>query len=183
MKGYTFKNYNKEHMARSVGIALPVSFKQSIQICNFIKNRNVSDAKKLLNMVVERKTAIPFTRFNSDMGHKKKIGPGRYPEKTSREFIKLIEDVEANAQFKGLNTSNLIIAHISANKAGKAWHYGRQSRRKMKRTNIEIFVEEKSKKTGENNNKGQNKSVSKVNKTETKKPEIQKIEQPNTTKK
>ena len=83
------------------------------------------------------------------MGHKKKVGPARYPEKASVEFIKLIENVEANAQFRGLNTSNLMIAHVSAHKAGKTWHFGRQSRRRMKRTNVEIIVEEKAKKTEE----------------------------------
>ena len=144
---YAYKNYDKGHMARAAGVALPISFKQSVEICSFIKNKNINDAKKLLQNVSEKKVAIPFTRYNSDLGHKKKIGPGRYPEKASKTFIRLIEDVEANAQFKGLNTSNLMIAHVSAHKAGKAWHYGRQTRRKMKRTNIEIFVEEKTKKS------------------------------------
>ena len=145
MKGYTFRNYDEEHMARAVGIALPISFKQSVEVCRFIKNKNVTDAKKMLKRVLEKKQAVPFSRYNFDLGHKKKIGPGRYPERTSEELIKLIEDAEANAQFKGLNTSNLVITHISAHKAGKAWHYGRQSRRKMKRTNVEIVVEEKAK--------------------------------------
>ena len=145
MKGYTFRNYNEEHMARAIGMALPISFKQSVEICNFIENKNVNDAKKLLQNVSEKKIAIPFKRYIFDLGHKKKIGPGRYPEKASKEFIKLIESVEANAQFKGLNTSNLIIAHVSAHKAGKAWHYGRKTRRRMKRTNVEIVVEEKAK--------------------------------------
>ena len=99
----------------------------------------------MLHNVVEKKAAVPFKRYNWDLGHKKKIGPASYPEKASKEFIRLIESVEANAQFKGLNTSNLIIAHVSAHKAGKAWHYGRKTRRKMKRTNIEIVVEEKKK--------------------------------------
>ena len=143
MKGYTFRNYDKEHMARTVGLALPVSFKQSVEVCRFIKYKNVADAKKMLMEVIEKKRAVPFKRFDFDLSHKKKIGPGRYPEKTSEELIRLIEDVESNAQFKGLNTSNLIITHISAHKAGKAWHYGRQSRRRMKRTNIELVVEEK----------------------------------------
>ncbi len=142
MKGYTFREYDQEHMARAVGIALPISFKQSVEVCNFIKKRNVSDAKKLLQNVVDRKAAVPFNRYNWDLGHKKKIGPGRYPESTSKEFIRLLESVEANAQFKGLNTSNLVIAHVSAHKAGKAWHFGRKSRRRMKRTNVEIVVEE-----------------------------------------
>ncbi len=143
MKGYAFRGYEKEHMARALGMALPVSLKQSVEICRFIKNKKVADAKKMLQQVIEKKKAVPFKRYDFDLGHKRKIGPGRYPEKASKEFIKLIELSEANAQFKGLNTSNLVIAHISAHNAGKAWHYGRQSRRKMKRTNIELFVEEK----------------------------------------
>ncbi len=145
MKGYTFKDYNNEHMARAVGMALPISMKFSREICRFIKNKNPSHARKLLEEVIQKKTAIPFTRYNFDLAHKTKIGPGRYPEKASIEFIKLIESVEANAQFKGLNTPNLIIIHVSAHNAGKAWHYGRFSRRRMKRTNVEIILEEKSK--------------------------------------
>lgn len=137
------KNYDGEHMARAIGVALPISFKQSVEICNFIRHKNAGLVKKMLGEVIAKKRAIPFRRFDFDLGHKRKIGPGRYPESASIEFIKLIESAEANAQFKGLNTSNLVIYHVSANKASKAWHYGRKSRRKMKRTNVEIFVEEK----------------------------------------
>lgn len=133
-------------MARAIGMAIPVSFKQSVEICRFIENKDVNKAKKLLQEVIDKKSAIPFKRFNFDLGHKKGVGPARYPEKASKEIIKLIENVEANAQFKGINTSNLVIAHISAHKAGKAWHFGRKTRRRMKRTNIEIIVEEKVKK-------------------------------------
>lgn len=145
MKGHTFREYNQEHMARAVGMALPISFKQSVEICSAIKNKNVNEAKELLHNVVEKKAAIQFKRYNFDLGHKRGIGPGRYPLNASKEFISLIENVEANAQFKGLNTSNLVIAHISAHKSGKSWHYGRQSRRRMKRTNVEIVVEEAAK--------------------------------------
>ena len=132
-------------MARARGIAMPISFKHSVEICRFIKNKNINDAKKILEKVMLKEIAIPFKKYNFDLGHKTKIGPGRYPEKASKQFIKLIEEVEANAQFKGLNTSNLVITHISAHNSGKAWHYGRKSRRKMKRTNVEIVIEEKGK--------------------------------------
>ena len=142
MKGYTFKTYDKERMARAVGIALPISFKQSVEICSFIKNKDVSYAKKILQNVSEKKFAIPFKRFIRDLGHKKKIGPARYPVKASKQFMKLVQDVEANAQFKGLNTSSLIITHVNANKSSKTWRFGRKSRRKMKRTNVEIVVKE-----------------------------------------
>lgn len=147
-------------MARAIGTALPISFKQSVEICSFIKNRNVNEAKKILQDAAEKKAAIPFKRYNWDLGHKKKIGPGSYPEKASMEFIRLIESAEANAQFKGLNTSNLVIAHISAHKAGKAWHFGRKTRRKMKRTNVEIVVEEK-KKTQESKQESKHPKISK----------------------
>lgn len=130
-------------MARAVGLALPISFKQSVELCDFIRNKNVNDVKQILQKVAEKKVAVPFKRYNWDLGHKKKIGPGRYPGNASKEFTKLLESVESNAQFKGLSTANLIITHISAHKASKSWHFGRKSRRKMKRTNIEIVVEEK----------------------------------------
>ena len=72
MRGYTFKNYDNEHMARAIGVALPVSFKQSVEICNFIKNKNVNEAKKMLQNVVEKKMAVPFRRYDFDLAHKKK---------------------------------------------------------------------------------------------------------------
>ena len=143
MIGYSLKGYNKENMARAFAIAVPISFKQSVEICRFIKNKNVNDAKKNLYDVIGKKLAVPFIRYNWDLGHKKGVGPARYPEKASKEFIKLIENVEANAQFKGLNTSNLVITYVSAHKSSKTQHFGRKMRRRMKRTNVEIVVEEK----------------------------------------
>ena len=144
-------------MARAIGVALPISFKQSVEICRFIKYRNINDAKVILHKVTEKRIPVPFRRYNMDLGHKKKIGPGRYPKNASKEIIKLIESAEANAQFKGINTSNLIITHISAHNAGKAWHYGRKSRRRMKRTNIEIVVEESTTKADANKRVEKNK--------------------------
>ena len=135
--------YNPESMARAHGRMLPISFKQSIEICNSIRNRNANEAKKMLEQVAAMKKAIKFTRFNRDMGHKRKIGPGRYPVKASSEIMALIESAIANAQFKGLNTSELVICHVVANKGSKTQRYGRQRSRIAKRTNIDIFVQEK----------------------------------------
>ena len=137
------KEYNKETMAKVAGMALPISTKQSIVICDFIRNKNVQKMKDFLNDVIKMKKAVPFTRFNKGMGHKRGIGPGRYPIKTSTEILGLLESAESNAQFKGLNSSNLVIGYAKADKAGSTWHYGRQRRRKMKRTNLEIILIEK----------------------------------------
>jgi len=142
---YAIKSFDKEHMARVAGRALPISTKYCVEVCNFIRNKWVGDAKKILNEVIQKKRAVPLRRFNKDIGHKKSIGPGRYPIKVSKEIITLLDGVEANAQFKGLNTADLMISHICANRSAKQWHYGRQTRRVMKRTDVEIVVEERKK--------------------------------------
>ena len=91
---------------------------------------------------MEKKKAIPFRRYNSGLSHKKEVGPGRFPFNSSREIFELIESAEANAQFKGLNTADLIIKHICVHKGSTQWHYGRQRRRQMKRINLEIVLSE-----------------------------------------
>jgi large subunit ribosomal protein L22 len=155
------KNYDKENMARALGKSLPISFKQAIEICNFIRNRNIGYARDVLSRVIEHKQAIPFRRFNDNIGHKKSIMAGRYPKRASMEILNLINSVEANAQFKGLNTANLVITHITANKASKAMHFGRKRSRLSKRTNVEVIVQEKAagKKPGKNGIKAEKKNL------------------------
>ena len=139
---YSNKEYRKDHMARALGKSLPISFKASIEIANSIRKKSLSRAKQILNDAIALKKPIEYTRFTNGAGHKKGIAAGKYPQKAAGEILKMLLSVEANAQFKGINTSNLIIKHISANNAGNTWRYGRHRRRKMKRTNIEIIVEE-----------------------------------------
>lgn len=171
MINYATRKFNKEHMAKAMGRALPISFKQTVEVCNFIRSKNVNDAKDILKNVAEKKMVVPFKKFNRDLGHKKKSGAGRFPVKVSKELIKLLEAVEANAQFRGLNTSNLTIMHICAHKGSKAWHFGRKRRRQMKRTNIEVIVEERAKKeiTKEVKNTQSKKEIKKTEGEETKK--------------
>ncbi len=92
------KNYDKENMARAFGKSLPISFKQSIEICDFIRNRNIGYAKNVLSGVVEHKQAIPFKRFNDNMGHKRNIMAGRYPKSASMEILNLIEQEAGKLQ-------------------------------------------------------------------------------------
>ncbi len=135
-------------MARAVIRAAGISLKHSIEICCAISKKKVDDAKKVLEDVINGKRAIPFKRFTNGAGHKKKMGPGKFPKKAAAEFIKLINAAKANAQNKGLAASGLIINHICANKAASQWRHGRKRRRKMKRTNVEIYVKESEKEKG-----------------------------------
>lgn len=132
----------KENTAKAIAKDLPISTKQSIEIANFIRKKNLGLAKEMLNKVISKKIAVPFKRFNRDMGHKPGIAAGRYPIKASKSFLKLLDSAEANAQFKNLDTNNMVIALITADKGSTQPRYGRQIRRKAKRTNLKIIVEE-----------------------------------------
>ena len=160
-------------MARAIGKSLPISFKQSIEICNFIRNKNINYAKEVLSNVIREDQIVPFRRFNSDMGHKKETAAGRYPKKASKEILNLISLVEANAQFKGLNTSNLMITHISSNKATSTMRFGRKRNRKAKRTNVEVVVREKVAEKKVEAKKDETKKESKDIKSDKKEPKIQ----------
>ncbi len=142
--------FNNETMARAQGIALPVSFKQSVEVCRFIKNRRYKDALRLLEGVKEMKTPVPYKTFNrGGTGHRKGIGPGRYPQKASTYVITILRSAYANASQKGLDTENLVVKAAVAKQGPKTFHYGRKRGTKAKRTHIEIVVESVKKKAGE----------------------------------
>lgn len=130
-----------EKRARAAGISLPISIKHSVEVCSFIRNKKLESAMEQLREVVAGKRAVPYKRYNRDLAHKKGMAAGRYPKKTCLEIIKILESVKANAEEKGLG-ENLVIKHVSANKASTPWRYGRHRRRKAKRTHITVVVEE-----------------------------------------
>ena len=140
--GYAFSTYNKELMARAVGRDLSISKKQSVEICKWLRHKPLLKAKKMLEEVIAMKQAVPMTRFNWNVGHRPGIGPGRYPKKSAAAILGILKSAEANAQTKGLNTGNLHIVHINAQKATTPIHYGRQRGTKMKRTHIELVLQE-----------------------------------------
>lgn len=135
-----------EIIAKARGLNLPISQKQSVEICNWIRHRPVEKAKKILENCISMKQPIPYKRFTSGAGHKRNMGPAKYPVKASAEILKLLNQVETNAENKGLDAKNLTIIHIQANEGPRQWHYGRQRGRVMKRTHVELEVAEIQKK-------------------------------------
>jgi large subunit ribosomal protein L22 len=129
--------------ARVLGKDLSISKKHSVEICRWIRKKKLSKAKEMLKKVLIKEIAVPYRKHTWNLAHKKSTdGPGRYPIKAVKIILGLVEAVEANAQFKGMNTGNLVIEHINAHQASRPWHFGRQRRRKMKRTHVEIIVKE-----------------------------------------
>ena len=134
----------KENMARAVARDLPISTKQTTEICNAIRSKTLISAKQILQESADEKKAIPYRRFLDNLGHKKGIGPGRFPNKAALLLIKKFEEVDPNAQSKGLNSSQLQIVHLSCHRAARPWRFGRKRRIKAKRTTVYVVVEESS---------------------------------------
>ncbi len=132
---------NKEHSAKAHARNVGVSTKQGVELSNSLRYRSTGYAKKFLEDVIALRRAVPYTRYIFDLGHKRGMGPGRFPQKTAAEFLRLIKAVEANAQVKGLNVSSLKITKLVTHKASIPPGGGRQ-RHHAKRSNIDIEVTE-----------------------------------------
>ncbi len=130
-----------DKIARAMGKALPISMRASMEICRYLRQKPLNRAKQILNDAINMKKPIPFKRFTEGAGHQSGFGPAKYPIKACAKILELLESAEANAHNKGLS-KDLKIAHIITQKAPKAFHYGRQIRRKMKRTHLEVVLAE-----------------------------------------
>ena len=135
--------YAKDTMARAKMTNVVVSPKDSREVSAALRGKSVAAGLALLSDVKEKKRAIRFTRYNSESaGHRKGIGPGRYPLKAAMAFEDLLESVRSNAEFKDLDPEILRIVHIKADIAARPFRYGRHRGRQGKRANIEVIVQE-----------------------------------------
>ena len=143
--------------ASAMGVALPISLKQSIEICREIRGKKIENALLLLSRVAEEKESIPFKRFNrGGVGHRPGKGPARMPVKRHLPLLpscfvlqKQMQKIKDLIQIILLSVQRLQRRHL------KTMHYGRHSRRRAKRAHIELVLEEK---------QGQNKPVNNARK-------------------
>ncbi len=142
MTTYRYTTQASANEAKAVGVAMPVSYKQSYEVAKFIRGKNVQKAKKMLEDVIAMKRPVPITRFNKETGHKHGMAAGRFVINTCTYILKLLKSAESNAQFKGLSTSNLVVRHIAAQHGPTNYRYGRKRRRQGKRAHVEIIVSE-----------------------------------------
>ncbi len=133
----------EKDLVKVSGFDLPISTKHAIELCSFIKGKNISKIKAKLNMVLDEKFVVPLKRFKHKRGHKKgHLGPGFYPKKASKHFLNLLNTLEGNAKNKGFNVEKLIIQNAFANRAPISWHYSRHRGRRMKRSHVIILAEQ-----------------------------------------
>jgi ribosomal protein L22 len=123
------------------GISLPISTKDSVAICRFIKGKTIEKAIEDLEEVLKFKKAIPM---KGEIPHRKGKGmmAGRYPIKPVEHFIIMLKNLRANAIVNGMDEG--IIAEAIPNRASRP--YGRFGSIKRKRTHVKIKLKEAKKK-------------------------------------
>jgi len=160
---YAFKT-EKENVAKVVGRDVNLSRKQAIELCDFVRHLPIAKAKAMLEKVIDKTLAVPFTKYTNGIGHRSGAGlcAGSYPLNGSKMFIMLLNSLEANAQNKGLSP-NLVIIHACAQQAARPFHSGRMRRIRMKRVHIELAAIEVEPEKEKDGKKGKD-SKSKENK-------------------
>lgn len=146
MAGYT-SYADPDTTAKAIGKELPISPKFSREICGMIRGMEVTEARKTLEEVMELKRAVPLKRFNKRVSHKPGVGPGRYPQKAASAILDVLEGAVANAEYKGLDAEEMIIATISASQGRVVGGYmprahGRATQWNQQMVNIEVILEE-----------------------------------------
>ena len=104
----------QEKTAKAIAPRQNVSFKQANQVCNAINGMNVDKAMTYLEKVQTLEAVIPFTKYTRGIGHRVHGVIGRYPQKASAMVHGLLKNAKANADFKGLATEKLKVAHATA---------------------------------------------------------------------
>jgi large subunit ribosomal protein L22 len=125
--------------------------KKARELVRMLIGMRPSEAKEYLNGVIEMKISVPFRRYNKEVGHRKGqqgFGPGGYPVKVAKLLLKLLDQLEANAEFKGLDIERLRIIHASALRGRKIIKFiprafGRSSLQRRELVHIELVAEER----------------------------------------
>ena len=134
--------------AIAAGRDLRVSYKDAVELLAVIRGKKLEEAKRILEDVIEMRRPIPYRRFYGKVGHRRGMGPGRYPVKAAKAVLKVLESAEANAEYKGLDTSRLWVIHAAAHKGPKIRGYmprafGRATAWFEQLVHVEIGLEER----------------------------------------
>ena len=147
---YSIQGLDPDRTAIASGRDLRVSHKAAREICHYVRGMRLEKAKDVLQEVVALKRPVPYRRHKKKVAHRKGVegfDAGRYPKKAAEAILKILDQVEANAEFKGLYSDRLKIIHIASHKGRVIRNYiprafGRSSPYFNYLTHVEVAVEE-----------------------------------------
>jgi large subunit ribosomal protein L22 len=114
---YSFQRYDPLLHIRASGREIDVSPKAAREVCTAINGKLLKDARTYLEGVETRKVSVPFRRYKKKGSHHSEMQgfhSGGYPKKAAKEVLSVLKNLEANAEFKGLDLDRLKIIHAAA---------------------------------------------------------------------
>ena len=147
--GYAFQNYDSTRHVRASMREKKISHKHAREIAVAIKGLTIEKARDYLQSVIVHKRSIPFRRFKNQVGHRTDPGvmSGRYPEKAVTEALKLLDNLESNAEYKGMDLDRLKIINTTVHKGRLLKRFipramGRSSAKNNALIHVEIVAQE-----------------------------------------
>ncbi|CAE6499882.1 MAG: 50S ribosomal protein L22 [Candidatus Nitrosotenuis sp.] len=147
--GYAFQNFDSTKHVRASVREKGISHKHAREVAKMINGLSIEKARDNLQEVIALKRAVPFRRYKNEVGHRSDTGvmSGRYPQKTATEFIKLLDNLEANAEYKGMDLDRLKIISAVTHKGVIVKRFtpraqGRATPKNNVLTHIELVAQE-----------------------------------------
>jgi large subunit ribosomal protein L22 len=148
--GYSTTPTNPDITVKASARETRVSPKHATEVCKTIKGMKLQQAKTYLQQVIAKEQPVPIRRHKKKIPHRKgiqKAYAGRYPVKATQKILQVLENAEANAEYKGLDTERLRIIYASAHPGMKIERYiprafGRSTPRFKTLCHIELILEQ-----------------------------------------
>ena len=147
--GYAFAKFDSSIHVRASIREKQISHKHAYEVANHINGFSLDKARDFLQSVINKERAVPFKRYKTQVGHRSdpQVMSGRYPQKTAREFIKLLDNLESNAEYKGMDIERLKIVNMTVHKGFVIKRFtprafGRATPKNNVLTHVEIVAKE-----------------------------------------
>ena len=146
---YAFQNFDSTRHVRASLREKDISHKHAREIAVAIKGLSIEKARDYLQSVSNLQRAVAFGRFKEQVGHRSDPGmmSGRYPQKSANEFLKVLDNLESNAEYKGMDLDRLKIINVTVHKGVLVKRFipramGRATPKNNVLTHVELVAQE-----------------------------------------
>jgi large subunit ribosomal protein L22 len=148
---YAFQNFDKTKHVRAALREKDISHKHAREIALAIRGMSIEKAREFLENVIAKRIAVPYRRYNNEVAHRSNIRDGffsgRFPKKAAGEFLRLLDNLESNGEYKGMDLDRLKIISSVVHKGTKLERFtpramGRSSPKIDTLVHVELVAQE-----------------------------------------
>ncbi|MFQ6011090.1 MAG: 50S ribosomal protein L22 [Nitrososphaerales archaeon] len=116
---YSFQGFDPVTHVRASSREVNVSPKFAREVCRAIRGMMLPRARAYLEKVSKLEAAVPYRRYKKKVGHRSSLTDvkvGGFPVKAAKSVLGTLRNLEANAEFKGLDADRIILQHAAASR-------------------------------------------------------------------